>query len=57
MTSKHHRLTIFKVAGTLEQLLGGYELYHYHSKLMMKEVSTMSKIDKLTTYDFFTICF
>jgi hypothetical protein len=26
-----------KVAGTLEALLGGYELYHYHSKLMMKE--------------------
>ena len=24
---------------TFEQLLGGEELYHYHSKLMMKEVS------------------
>ena len=23
---------------TFEQLLGGEELYHYHSKLMMKEV-------------------
>jgi len=29
-----------KVAGTLQQLLGGYELYHYHSKLMMKEART-----------------
>ena len=31
-------LIFTQVAGTLEQLLGGYELYHYHSKLMMKEV-------------------
>jgi len=29
-----------KVAGTLEQLLGGEEIYHYHSKLMMKEAHT-----------------
>merc|ERR1711892_479840 len=29
-----------KVAGTLQQLLGGWELYHYHSKLMMKEAYT-----------------
>jgi len=29
-----------KVAGTMQQLLGGYELYHYHSKLMMKEAFT-----------------
>ena len=28
---------------TFEQLLGGEELYHYHSKLMMKEVMTMTK--------------
>ena len=29
-----------KVAGTLQHLLGGWELYHYHSKLMMKEAFT-----------------
>ena len=29
-----------KVVNTLEQLLGGQELYHYHSKLMMKEART-----------------
>ena len=34
-----------KVAGTLEALLGGYELYHYHSKLMMKEVFFINKDD------------
>ena len=28
-----------RVVSTFEQLLGGEELYHYHSKLMMKEVS------------------
>ena len=28
-----------KVVDTFEQLLGGEELYHYHSKLMMKEVN------------------
>ena len=28
-----------KVAGTMEQLLGG-EVYHYHTKLMMKEPYT-----------------
>ena len=28
-----------KVAGTMEQLLGG-EVYHYHTKLMMKEAHT-----------------
>ncbi|XP_071948856.1 L-proline trans-4-hydroxylase-like [Antedon mediterranea] len=28
-----------KVAGTMEKLLGG-EIYHYHSKLMMKEAKT-----------------
>ena len=28
-----------KVAGTMEQLLGG-EVYHYHTKLMMKEART-----------------
>ena len=27
-----------RVVDTFEQLLGGEELYHYHSKLMMKEV-------------------
>ena len=26
------------MVNTFEQLLGGDELYHYHSKLMMKEV-------------------
>lgn len=29
-----------KVAGTMQSLLGGDELYHYHSKLMMKEPLT-----------------
>ena len=29
-----------KVVNTLEKLLGGQELYHYHSKLMMKEPRT-----------------
>jgi len=29
-----------KVAGTMEALLGGQEIYHYHSKLMMKEAKT-----------------
>ena len=29
-----------KVVSTLEKLLGGQELYHYHSKLMMKEART-----------------
>lgn len=29
-----------KVAGTMQQLLGGDEIYHYHSKLMMKEAHT-----------------
>merc|ERR1712156_1095450 len=29
-----------KVVDTFEQLLGGEELYHYHSKLMMKEAET-----------------
>ena len=33
-----------KVAGTLEALLGGYELYHYHSKLMMKEVFLLPRM-------------
>ena len=28
-----------KVAGTMEKLLGG-EVYHYHTKLMMKEAHT-----------------
>ena len=28
-----------KVAGTMEELLGG-EVYHYHTKLMMKEAHT-----------------
>lgn len=28
-----------KVAGTMEKLLGG-EIYHYHTKLMMKEART-----------------
>jgi len=28
-----------EVAGTMEALLGGEEVYHYHSKLMMKEVT------------------
>ena len=27
-----------RLVNTFEQLLGGEELYHYHSKLMMKEV-------------------
>ena len=30
-----------RVVNTFEQLLGGEELYHYHSKLMMKEVVDM----------------
>ena len=25
-----------KIAGTMEALLGGEEIYHYHAKLMMK---------------------
>jgi len=29
-----------KVAGTMQALLGGDEIYHYHSKLMMKEPHT-----------------
>ena len=29
-----------KVAGTMQALLGGDEIYHYHSKLMMKEART-----------------
>ena len=29
-----------KVAGTMQTLLGGDEIYHYHSKLMMKEPKT-----------------
>merc|ERR1719400_237414 len=29
-----------RVVSTFEQLLGGEELYHYHSKLMMKEAET-----------------
>ena len=29
-----------KVAGTMESLLGGHELYHYHSKLMLKDAKT-----------------
>ena len=29
-----------KVAGTMMNLLGGDEIYHYHSKLMMKEPRT-----------------
>jgi len=29
-----------KVAGTMQELLGGHEIYHYHSKLMMKEAQT-----------------
>jgi len=29
-----------RVVDTFEQLLGGEELYHYHSKLMMKEAET-----------------
>jgi len=29
-----------RVVNTFEQLLGGEELYHYHSKLMMKEAET-----------------
>ena len=33
-----HRST--KIAGTMQNLLGGDEIYHYHSKLMMKEPKT-----------------
>jgi len=29
-----------KIAGTMETLLGGEEVYHYHTKLMMKEPRT-----------------
>lgn len=29
-----------KVAGTMEKLMGGDEIYHYHTKLMMKEART-----------------
>ena len=29
-----------KVAGTMQALLGGDEIYHYHSKLMMKEAQS-----------------
>ena len=35
---KHCCFRSRKVVDTFEQLLGGEELYHYHSKLMMKEV-------------------
>ena len=31
---------------TFEQLLGGEELYHYHSKLMMKEVKNITRTAK-----------
>lgn len=31
---------IERVAGTMEKLLGGQEIYHYHSKLMMKDAHT-----------------
>jgi len=29
-----------KIAGTAQELMGGEEIYHYHSKLMMKEART-----------------
>jgi len=29
-----------KVAGTMQELLGGQEIYHYHSKLIMKDAKT-----------------
>ncbi|XP_042208028.1 LOW QUALITY PROTEIN: L-proline trans-4-hydroxylase-like [Homarus americanus] len=29
-----------RVAGTMEQLMGGDEVYHYHAKLIMKEAKT-----------------
>ncbi|CAL4104674.1 unnamed protein product, partial [Meganyctiphanes norvegica] len=28
------------IAGTMEELMGGEEIYHYHSKLMMKDAKT-----------------
>jgi hypothetical protein len=32
---------LIQVAGTMQALLGGEEIYHYHSKLMMKEVASL----------------
>lgn len=32
-----------KVAGTMQALMGGDEIYHYHTKLMMKEARTGGK--------------
>jgi len=32
-------IVLVQVAGTMQALLGGEEIYHYHSKLMMKEVA------------------
>jgi hypothetical protein len=32
-------VVLVQVAGTMQALLGGEEIYHYHSKLMMKEVA------------------
>jgi hypothetical protein len=32
-------VVLIQVAGTMQALLGGEEIYHYHSKLMMKEVA------------------
>ena len=29
-----------KVAGTMQALMGGHEVYHYHSKLMIKDSKT-----------------
>nr|XP_045597096.1 L-proline trans-4-hydroxylase-like isoform X2 [Procambarus clarkii] len=37
-TGRLARMT--RVAGTMEQLMGGDEVYHYHSKLMMKDAHT-----------------
>lgn len=33
-------VSLNKVAGTLQELMGGEEIYHYHSKLMMKQAKT-----------------
>ena len=39
-TEKIHFSRCQKVAGTMQALLGGEEIYHYHSKLMMKDPKT-----------------
>lgn len=44
-----------KVAGTMEDLLGG-EVYHYHTKLMMKEAHTGGSFVWHQDYGYITVC-